>query len=239
MDEIGMFRVLRPEPGSLDVSGARERLTDAISHHPGAWSRPRRRIRFTLIGGLVAAAAAVAVVVPSLLPDGGSFTGRAWAVDRQSDGTITVTVKQEFRDPAGLQRALRADGVLTYVRMVTFVRAATGSGLVTKQTCAYTSLNGAAVAVSHAVISYIGSSGTSDKPLTEKAWAIHPGAMPRGSALLFQASFSREVTIIAAPVVLLSGKLPACLPVVTNQRARASARPGLPGHGGPRRSGSH
>ena len=34
----------------------------------------------------------------------------AWTVTRQADGDITVTVN-ELRDPAGLQRTLRADGV--------------------------------------------------------------------------------------------------------------------------------
>jgi hypothetical protein len=34
----------------------------------------------------------------------------AWTVVRQADGTVSVTIRQ-FRDPAGLQRELRADGV--------------------------------------------------------------------------------------------------------------------------------
>ena len=34
----------------------------------------------------------------------------AWTVVRQADGTVSVTIR-ELRDPAGLQRKLRADGV--------------------------------------------------------------------------------------------------------------------------------
>lgn len=34
----------------------------------------------------------------------------AWTVAKQADGNIHVTIRQ-LRDPAGLQRTLRADGV--------------------------------------------------------------------------------------------------------------------------------
>jgi hypothetical protein len=61
------------------------------------------------------AAAAVAFAVSVALPAGhpASEPGAqlaAWIVARQADGSIQVTIR-ELRDPAGLQRMLRADGV--------------------------------------------------------------------------------------------------------------------------------
>jgi hypothetical protein len=72
--------------------------------------RARRRVP-RLAGALAAAAgaaAAVALLVPGTRPAATQLA--AWTVTRQADGTITVTVRQ-LRDPAGLQRRLRADGV--------------------------------------------------------------------------------------------------------------------------------
>ena len=109
MDEIAMFTALRPEGGPVDICGARDRLTATIA---GPQPRPLpRKTRFAMVGGLVATATAAAIVVPSMLPDGaGSAT--AWAVDRNQDGTVTVTLGQEFSDPAGLQQTLRRDGIV-------------------------------------------------------------------------------------------------------------------------------
>jgi hypothetical protein len=76
--------------------------------------RARRRLPGVAAGALAVAAAA-ALAVTALLPAGhrsGPPPARlaAWTVTRQADGTIKVTVRQ-LRDPAGLQRRLRADGV--------------------------------------------------------------------------------------------------------------------------------
>jgi len=77
--------------------------------------RARRRLPGVAAGALAVAAAAV-LAVTALAP-AGHPAGRhppaqlaAWTVTRQADGTITVTVRQ-LRDPQGLQRRLRADGV--------------------------------------------------------------------------------------------------------------------------------
>jgi hypothetical protein len=76
--------------------------------------RARRRIP-----GLVAALALVAgavVAVTTLLPASHQASNQprvqlaAWTVVKQADGTVSVTIR-ELRDPAGLQRRLRADGV--------------------------------------------------------------------------------------------------------------------------------
>jgi hypothetical protein len=80
----------------------------------GRAMRTRRRIPG--IAGALAGAAALALAVAALLP-AGHQAGRpspiqldAWTVVKHADGTIVVTVRQ-LRDPAGLERTLRADGV--------------------------------------------------------------------------------------------------------------------------------
>jgi hypothetical protein len=75
----------------------------------------RRRVGRRLIPGMTGAAGA-AVAVMALLPAGhlASHQPRvrvaAWIVVHQPGGIIHVTIR-ELRDPAGLQAALRADGV--------------------------------------------------------------------------------------------------------------------------------
>ena len=75
--------------------------------------RNRRRIPGLAAGIAVVAAAVLAVT--ALLP-GHSATVRpgirlsAWTVVKHADGTVYVRINQ-LRDPAGLQRKLRADGV--------------------------------------------------------------------------------------------------------------------------------
>ena len=56
--------------------------------------------------------AGVAVAVAALLPASHQPTAQlaAWTVVRQADGTVSVTIR-DLRNPAGLQRKLRADGV--------------------------------------------------------------------------------------------------------------------------------
>jgi hypothetical protein len=76
--------------------------------------RARRRIRG--VAGALAVTAGAAVAMTMLLPSshqpGHRATARpaAWTVATQADGGIRVTIR-ELRNPAGLQRALRADGV--------------------------------------------------------------------------------------------------------------------------------
>jgi hypothetical protein len=77
--------------------------------------RARRRVPGLAAGALALVAAAV-LAVTALLPTGHQ-PGRplpaqltAWTVTKHSDGTITVAVRQ-LRDPQGLQRTLRADGL--------------------------------------------------------------------------------------------------------------------------------
>jgi hypothetical protein len=82
----------------------------------------RRRVRRLVSGtvGVLALAAVAAVAVTALLPASHPVSSQpsqpahaqlaAWTVSRKADGTVIVTIR-EFRDPAGLQRKLRADGI--------------------------------------------------------------------------------------------------------------------------------
>ena len=109
------------------LAAVRDCLTTARDRAAGAqMTRPARTIiarvrRRRLRQGLSAAAAAVviaAVAAPALLPGSrGASPARqaAWTVITRPGGQVTVTIR-ELRDPAGLQRQLRADSVPATVR---------------------------------------------------------------------------------------------------------------------------
>jgi hypothetical protein len=102
------------------ITAVRDSFTDVHSGTPverivarGRAVRARRRIPRLAAALTVAAAAAFAVT--ALLP--GHPASRhpgmqlaAWTVVKHADGTVDVTIR-ELRDPSGLQRKLRADGV--------------------------------------------------------------------------------------------------------------------------------
>jgi hypothetical protein len=64
------------------------------------------------VAGALAVAAGAAVAVTAPVPASHQPDARlaAWTVVKQADGNVYVTIRQ-FRDPAGLQARLRADGV--------------------------------------------------------------------------------------------------------------------------------
>ena len=70
------------------------------------------RRRMPGLAGALAVAAGAAVAAAVLVPAGHPSAARlaAWTVAKEADGAVTVIIR-EFRDPAGLQRKLRADGV--------------------------------------------------------------------------------------------------------------------------------
>jgi hypothetical protein len=72
----------------------------------------RARRFFPGVAAAAAVAAGAALAVSMLTPASHQSTAHlaAWTVAKQADGTVSVTIRQ-FRDPAGLQRELRADGV--------------------------------------------------------------------------------------------------------------------------------
>jgi hypothetical protein len=107
------------------ITLVRESFTDVRTITPveqivrrGHAVRARRRI--PVLAGALAVVAGAALAVTTLLPGGHQPTPQpstlpsaqlaAWTVTRQADGTIRVTIR-ELRDPAELQRQLRADGV--------------------------------------------------------------------------------------------------------------------------------
>jgi hypothetical protein len=75
------------------------------------------------VAGALAVAAGTALAVTAVLPASHqpSHPGRAqlaaWTVVKQADGGIRVTI-HELRDPAALQRTLRADGVPVSVTFI-------------------------------------------------------------------------------------------------------------------------
>ena len=110
MTDDDLITLVRQQRGSVQMTTPVEQIIGR-----GRALRTRRRIP-SLAAGALAVAAAAALAVTALLP-AGHQAGRqppaqlaAWTVTKQADGTIKVTVRQ-LRDPAGLQRRLRADGV--------------------------------------------------------------------------------------------------------------------------------
>ncbi len=100
------------------ITAVRDSFTDVHSAteverivRRGRAVRTRRRAP-VVAAALGAAAAAAAVAVSAALPASHPASAQlaAWTVARQPDGSIQVTIR-ELRDPAGLQRTLRADGV--------------------------------------------------------------------------------------------------------------------------------
>jgi hypothetical protein len=75
----------------------------------------RSRRRIPGLAGTLAVAAAAVFAITALLPGRhashqSGFQLAAWTVVKHADGTVYVTIR-ELRDPDGLQRTLRADGV--------------------------------------------------------------------------------------------------------------------------------
>jgi hypothetical protein len=204
MDELTAFAALRPSQRPADITGARDRLTAEIEAGPRR--RVSRRARFTIAAGTAVAAAAAAITVPAVLPQGGgAFTGTAWAVDQQSDGTVAVSLKEEFNDPAGLQRALRADGINAYVRSTpmksTWLR---GQELI-YMSCVYN--------VKKYIIHVPGAVTVHFASAEGMLLVVRPSVIPAKSLLfLVTASFGRT-SLVERPMILRITHLPACVPV--------------------------
>ena len=135
----------------------------------GRAMRARRRVPRVAgaLGAAAAAAFAVSVALPASHPAGEPAAQLAsWTVVRQADGSIQVTVR-ELRDPAGLQRMLRADGVPA---SVTF----TGQQ---NPACQGYPGGGNQSQRRHLLSSVAGPAGGRD------AMVIHPSALPSGAGL--------------------------------------------------------
>jgi hypothetical protein len=117
VDEIKLFEALQPPPPSAAPQlreAIRARLNSAMSGPPEP--RRHRRRGLTLTAALAVAAGAAALATAALLPASHQPPAQlaAWTVIKQPNGTISVTIR-ELHDPAGLQRTLRADGVLASI----------------------------------------------------------------------------------------------------------------------------
>ena len=79
----------------------------------------RAQRRMPGVAAALAVAAGTALAVTALLPSGHQPAAQlaAWTVAKQADGNIRVTI-HELRDPAALQRTLRADGVPVSVTFI-------------------------------------------------------------------------------------------------------------------------
>lgn len=116
-DELDHDTALVDTLGAAFATATLTRPVELIMQR-GRRLRARRRIA-RLCGGAVCAVAAAALAVP-LLDGGGTTAGQgerlaAWTVTKEPDGLVVVTIKQ-LRDPGGMQRALRADGIPAAVR---------------------------------------------------------------------------------------------------------------------------
>lgn len=108
MNDDELITAIRQQRGSVQMATPVEQI---ISR--GHAVRSRRRLPGLAATLAVTTAAAVAVLAWPAGHHGGpqpSVQLAAWTVVRHHDGTISVTIR-ELRDPAGLQRRLRADGV--------------------------------------------------------------------------------------------------------------------------------
>lgn len=82
----------------------------------------RTRRRIPQLAAALAVAGSAALATTLLLP-GSHQAGQpgvqlaAWTVTKQADGTIGVTIR-ELRDPSGLQRTLRADGIPASITLI-------------------------------------------------------------------------------------------------------------------------
>lgn len=146
--------------------------------------RHRRRLRRkrTGLAAGAAAVAGVALAVTALVPGShqpshraghqGGVQMAAWTVAEQTGGSVMVTIR-ELHDPAGLQRKLRADGVPA---TVTFISQQNPS-------CRPYSAGQALV---DRVFPHQG------PPSGSGVVMIHSSALPAGTGILLDASFSQH-----------------------------------------------
>lgn len=226
MDELQLlqdFRAAVAPPDDHVLAQARSRMLAAAGpdRTGDRTTSARRRVRWPHLAVSGAAIAALAVTLSLVLPGGagGTLATRAWAVERNPDGTITVTITQQFQDPAGLQRVLQADGITAWVQ----ANSMSQRGQVSEPACDYAHLDPAPVAVQKAVITtntIPALAGTSPvavpighpDPGELMSWTIHPAAMPSGSSILFADWIGTVASELKQPVVLRTAAAPVCTP---------------------------
>jgi hypothetical protein len=128
-------------------SPAAARLYQRITAQPAAPARVFGRHRFLLaaltgtVVAMAAAATALALIAgprptPAHTRHGGTAPAAlaAWTVTREPNGLVAVTIR-ELRDPAGLWRMLRADGVPANVRFLSHPFTPTTSASAIPRSC--------------------------------------------------------------------------------------------------------
>jgi hypothetical protein len=103
MNDDELFAKIKEQRATIPMTVPVEKI---IRH--GRTLRARRRIPVAAI--LAAAALAAIVLHPSGHPGGTGIQLADWRVVKQTDGAVEVSIR-ELRNPNGLQRALRDDGV--------------------------------------------------------------------------------------------------------------------------------
>jgi hypothetical protein len=149
--------------------------------------RHRRFITRLSLGGLSATAVIAAVIIGVIALTPASHHASppahaqlaAWTVVKQADGTVLVKIR-EFRDPAGLQATLRADGIPASVKFQP-------ANLADKGPWAIVHFKG------NPCREYSGGEGqaqnvvTGGSPFTVGMY-IHPSAIPSGAGVQFVVS---------------------------------------------------
>jgi hypothetical protein len=150
-------------------------------------SRALRARRIAGLGAALAVVAGAVVLALAVLAPAGRLPGdpptaqlAAWTVVKHADGTVLVTIRQ-FRDPAGLQRKLREDGIPA---SVTFLGQPPRS-------CRRYPAGGALM---NRVFS---GSGGPHHPVM----VIHPSALPHGAGVAIRPPAQQPITNVAIALV--------------------------------------
>jgi len=236
MDDLTLLASLRPampEAQAQDVSRTvHGRLT------AGYDTPPRRRgLSIVRIAGPAVGAAAIAAAVviaglagqPGAWVHTGSIVTAAWSVQINHDRTVTITVSQ-LRDPAGLEHALREDGIPAIVRYVPMVTVTISGTEVSGPACQYQFTEQDIVPASTASSVIVSPSGLGSSPVP--AWrpglpqdgaplmifTIRPWKMPTGSVLFIQDDIpaSGPAAGSAGLSLLASAHLPRCTPLASS-----------------------
>ncbi len=168
------------------------RMDAPAGHIIGRGQALRSRRKALITAAAVPAAAAILTVIGVLASPGGQthrppapVTLSAWTVTRHADGTINVTIR-ELRDPAGLQRTLRADGVPANVVFLRHSFTPTTSPTAIPRSCRAPHLSGKADADLQAKIMPQPVTFNPDSP-GAVVLSIRPSPIPHGIGLFIEA----------------------------------------------------
>jgi hypothetical protein len=181
----------------------------ALSHQGssahGGWVK--RRWPLAVAAGLALTLAALALLGS---PFGTSDDGRAWAVTRNDDGTVTVEI-DSISDAVGLQRELRRAGVPAEVQY-----------LPPGKTCAAKTPSPSAHEDSGPVLHRLGHGRASDNLLGGRRAVQITTQADGGIEFLVDATAHPDETLLIRSQGLAPGQAPAAHPAVANGEAAIS-----------------